>query len=618
MPRSVSRRTFLKSASTATAAAAVAVSDAQAKRTSRSCDDAVMGRMTGAQALVEALHRECVPCVFGIPGAQANELWDAFKTKGLDYLLCTHEFSASMMADGSARATGRPGVVCVVPGPGITNALTGIGEALLDSSPLVVLAGDVARGRDYRAFQVHDLPQAELLKPVTKATFSIASVEEIPAVTRHAMRLAASGEPGPVGVVIPYNLLIESASYNVPGPADIGIEVDDDATLRALRLISDRSLRVGIYAGQGCMDYSASLAALAEMLDAPVATSVSGKGVLRDDHPLAVGWGYGTQGTRTAEKAFKDVDLLLAIGVKFSEVSTAFYSQPKIRRAIHVDANKNNLGRVIDTDVCVASDAGLFLERVLAESAHLCRAPSDARRKRIAKLRAADQQRYVKCHAKCGCDPMHVVLALRRHASPDAMTFVDVTMTEHWAAEAFPVRMSRTYFNPTDNQAMGWSIPAALGAQRVHPGRQTIALSGDGCLLMSAMELSTASREGLPLKLFLLDDGAYHYMQELQQSAYRQTTATVLPKIEYAALAAAFGIEYREIRSSASLNDGVAEALAQDGPVLVRINTDYGDRPCRWIDTVRGRYIDELTPAQQMRFLGRITARTVSRRTRND
>lgn len=615
MPRTVTRRTFLKSASAATAVSAVAVTPAEAKKV---CSDAIMGRMTGAQALVEALQRECVPCVFGIPGAQANELWDSFKSKGLDYLLCTHEFSASTMADGAARATGRPGVLCVVPGPGITNALTGIGEALLDSSPLVVLAGDVARGRDYRPYQVHDLPQADLLKPVTKETISISRVEQIPAVTRHAMRLAASGEPGPVGVVIPYNLLIESASFNVPGPADIGIEVDDDATDRALRLLSDHSLRVGIYAGQGCMDYADTLAAVAERLDAPVATSVSGKGAMNDDHPLAVGWGYGTQGTRTAEKAFKDVDLLLAIGVKFSEVSTAFYSQPKIRNAIHVDANKNNLGRVIDPDVCVASDAGLFLERVLADSAHLCRTPSDHLRKRIAKHRAADQQRYIKCHAKSACDPMHVVMALRRHSSPDAMTFVDVTMTEHWAAEAFPVRMSRTYFNPTDNQAMGWSIPAALGAQRVNPGRQAISLTGDGCLLMSAMELSTAAREGLPLKLFLLDDGAYHYMQTLQESAYRQTTATVLPSIEYGALATAFGIEYREIASGAQLDDGVAEALALDGPVLVRISTDYGDRPCRWIDTVRGRYIDELTPAQQMRFLGRISARTVSRQTRND
>lgn len=619
MPQTISRRTFLKSASASSVAAAAVLDEANAKGLFRKpCPDWIVGRMTGAEAAVEALQKEGASVVYGIPGAQENELWDVFKSKGIDYLLCTHEFSASMMADGCARAAGRPGVVCVVPGPGVTNALTGIGEALLDSVPMVVLAGDVARGPEDRAFQVHDLPQADLLRPVTKQTLQVASVEQIPAVTRHAMRLAASGEPGPVAVVVPYNLFIESANYNLPPPADPGVPVDEDAANRAFRLLSQRSLRVGIYAGQGCMDYSTSLAAAAEMLDAPVATSVSGKGAISDFHPLAVGWGYGPQGTRTAEKMFKSVDVVLAVGVKFSEVSTGFYSIPRTKHLIHVDANPANLGRVVDADVCVASDAGIFFDRLLSESRCLARPRNDAKRSRIAKLKAQDCAEYARSYARCGCDPMHVVRAVARNASPDALTFVDVSMTEHWAAEAFPVRFPRTYFNPTDNQAMGWSIPAALGAQRVFPGRQTIALAGDGCMLMSAMELSTAAREGLPLKLFVLDDGAYHYMQQLQESAYRRTTATRLARIDYAALAAAFGVEYREATSNRALDAVAAEALASPGPTLIRVATDYGERPCRWIDAVRKRYIDELTPAQQMRFLGRITARTVSRRNDSD
>src|SRR5579872_649199 len=156
----------------------------------------VFGHMTGAEALVEALLAEGVGCVYGIPGAQENELWDTFKDKGLPYLLVTHEFSAACMADGYARSTGRPGVLAIVPGPGVTNSLSGIGEALLDSVPMVCIVGDVARGDKYKPFQVHELPQAGLLRQVTKAVFEVGCAAEIPGAVRQAFRLAQFEEPG--------------------------------------------------------------------------------------------------------------------------------------------------------------------------------------------------------------------------------------------------------------------------------------------------------------------------------------------------------------------------------------------------------------------------------------
>src|ERR1051326_1516203 len=143
--------------------------------------------------------------------------------------------------------------------------------------------------------------------------------------------------------------------------------------------------------------------------------------------------------------------------------------------------------------------------------------------------------------------------ALRRCPCPDALVFVDVTVSEHWAAEVFETVLPRTYFNPTDNQAMGWSIPAALGAQQIHPGRQTVTVTGDGCLLMTAMEISTATRAGLPVKFFVLDDQAYGFMQKLQKPAYLRTTATILAHLDYAALAKAFGVAYQEISTTREL-----------------------------------------------------------------
>jgi acetolactate synthase-1/2/3 large subunit len=616
MPPEISRRTFLQATSAGVLASTV--TDAPPAEAGRSAVAAVHGHMTGAMALVETLLLEGTRCVYGIPGAQENELWDSFKARGLDYLLCTHEFSASCMSDGYARSTGQPGVCCIVPGPGITNALTGIGEALLDSVPMVVLAGDVARGPDAHPFQVHSLDNVGLLRPVCKEVFLVECVEEIPAKTFQAFRAAMSGEPGPVGVVIPYDLLIQASHFHCEKPYEVITACDEEATQRAIRLLSQRSLRVGIYAGQGCMNYSDSLTSLAEMLDAPVATSVSGKGVINEQHPLAVGWGYGTQGTLVAEKAFKEVDLVLALGVKYSEVSTAFYAVPQIKHAIHVDAHQPNLGRVIEPDVCVHSDAGLFIDRLLAEEACLRRPCDSALRSKIERIKLTSYKRQMKSHASCGCDPMLLVDSISRQSPCDTMVFVDVTMSEHWAAETYTVTQPRTYFNPVDNQAMGWSIPAALGAQRVFPGRKTVTITGDGCLLMSALEMSTAVRECLPVKFFILDDGTYHYMQELQESAYKRTTATVLANVQYPALATAFGLEYREIRCDANLDDGVLEALSIPRPVLIRVLTDYGNRTCRWIDTVRGRYIDELSMGQQLRFLRRIGGRSVALRREND
>ena len=280
--------------------------------------------------LVDAARRG-LRCVCGIPGAQENEIWDALKTKHLPYLLTTHEFSASTMADGYARSTGKPGVLCIVPGPGLTNALTGLGEALLDSIPMVCIVGDISNARNARPFQVHALNHVALLEPVTKRVFTATSSADIPSAVRHAFQLARAGEPGPTAVVIPFNLLLEAARHN-SGPLEpIALPFDEQACRRAIQALCDRRKRVGIYAGLGCMDYAQELARFAELLQAPVATSMCGKGVISETHPLSVGWGYGPQGTRTAEAVFRDqVETVLAIGVKFNEVSTGFFSLPDI------------------------------------------------------------------------------------------------------------------------------------------------------------------------------------------------------------------------------------------------------------------------------------------------
>jgi acetolactate synthase-1/2/3 large subunit len=578
----------------------------------------VSGHLTGAEALTEALLVEGVECVYGIPGAQQNELWDTFKSKHLPYLLVTHEFSASCMADGYARSKGKPGVICVVPGPGLTNSLSGIGEALLDSVPMVCVVGDVANGERFHPFQVHALPQVGILQHVTKQVFHVQNVAQIPNAVRHAYHLSMAGEPGPVGVVIPYNLLIEAHHYHCGPVAPAPVPWDDTQFHRAMTLLSNRHHQVGIYAGMGCMRYSEELVRLAETLQAPVSTSISGKGAMPENHPLAVGWGYGPQGTRTAEQTFRSVDVVLAIGVKYAEVSTGFYSIPQSRHLIHVDINPNNLGQIMQTEVCVNTDAGLFMQRVLEQANCVRRSPNTRLTNLISRRKSNERGSNQHCYAQCGADPMLFLSTLRQCTCPDVMAFVDATVSQYWATEVFTTFGPYSYFSPSNNQAMGWSIPAAIGAQRVNLGRQTITITGDGCMLMSAMEMSTAARANLPVKFFILDDQAYHYMQLLQEPAYLRTTATILARLDYRALAEAMGLAYQEITGNQDLEARIRGALLHDGPVLVRVLTDYRRRPVRWIAAARDRYVQELTAQQRLRFLARIGSRALDFRPDND
>jgi acetolactate synthase I/II/III large subunit len=274
---------------------------------------------------------------------------------------------------------------------------------------------------------------------------------------------------------------------------------------------------------------------------------------------------------------------------------------------------------VLKTDVCIHADAGIFLGRLLACGDGVRRAPDNFLIGRIRELKAESSRELCSVPAgKCGVDPLALVAALRRGLPADALLFSDVTASEHLAAEYYQVDMPRTYFNPVDNQAMGWSIPAAIGAQKVNHGRTVATLTGDGCALMSGLEISTAARDGLPVKFFILDDHAYHYMQMLQKPAYLRTTATILARMDYAALARALGVGYVEVLAQAELDAKIHDAVSYPGPVLVRVATDYGNRKIRWIEAVRKRYTKDLTAAQKAHFLARIGSRAIHHDTQSD
>jgi acetolactate synthase I/II/III large subunit len=619
----LNRREALGTLGIVGAAAAVSVSGAQAQASHVQLGrfarrHGVRGRMTGAQAAAASLWCEQVRCVFGIPGAQNNELWDAFKAYGVPYLLVTHEASASVMADAAARATGEVGVFSVVPGPGLTNALTGIGEALFDSIPVVGIVTDVNRAAGAPVGQVHGLPNDALLRPVVKTLIPVRHQAEIPGAIFQAFRVARSGEPGPVAVLIPYPLYLEVWDYDQPVPPPFPVAFDEAAYRQVICHLQDCRRRVGIYAGLGCVDASPSLTAVAELLQAPLATSVSGKGTIPDGHPLAVGWGYGKQGTRAAEAAFKDVDLVLAVGVRYSEVSTANYAIPRHDLLIHVDANPQNLGRNVAAHVGLCSDARVFLDRLLADAPAIRRPPSPPLWQKIHRLRQVDRCEAATVKIAPCVDPMFFMSQLRSALGPDELIFVDVTASTHWASEAIEVQGPRRYFTPADNQSMGWAIPASIGAQKVRPDRQVVCVTGDGCFLMSAIEMSTASRAGLPVKFFVFDDGAYHYMQMLQKPALRRTTATEIARIDYAAFARGVGVGYNQIACNADVLPGIQRALTSAGAILTHVLVSYEGREIRWLNALRSHYIENLSTRQKVLMAARIGVRTVTSRPDSD
>jgi acetolactate synthase-1/2/3 large subunit len=578
----------------------------------------VQGKMTGAQAVAASLACEGVPCVFGVPGAQNNELWDALKARGVPYMLVANEFSASIMADASSRATGAIGAFAVVPGPGLTNAMTGIGEALYDSIPIVGIITDIDRSPRAPVGQVHGLANAAIVRPVVKAAIEVRHQAEIPGAIFQAFRVAASGEPGPAVVVIPFPFYQEVWDYDQPVPPPYPVPFDEAAYGRALAHLADRRRRVGIYAGLGCIDAGPALTAVAELLQAPVATSVSGKGCIPDAHPLAVGWGYGKQGTRAAENAFKDVDLVLAVGVRYSEVSTANYAIPQPGTLIHVDINPQNLGRNVPTHVCVHADARVFLDRLLADGNTIRRPPCPGLWQDIRKWRQVDRCEARTVRIQPCVDPMFLLAQLRDVLGPDELVFVDVTASTHWASESIDAQGPRRYFTPADNQAMGWAIPAAIGAQRVRPDRRVACVTGDGCFLMSAIEMSSAARAGLPVKFFVLDDGAYHYMQMLQEPVYRRTTATDIARIDFAAFAQAVGLTFNQIACNADVLPGLQRAIATPGPVLTQVLISYDGREMRWLSALRSQYIKKLPNSQKVRLATRIGVRTLARQPDSD
>jgi len=562
---------------------------------------------SGAELVIKALKASGVERVFGIPGVQNLELFDALREAALETVLVTHELCASFMAEAHSRVTGKPGCCVLVPGPGLTNALTGIGEALLDSSPMVVIIPGARTDAPYK-FQLHQIAQGDLARPITKAVIRAERAEDVYPGIRRAFTTALAGEPGPVVVEIPYNLFMAHAELTEPPPAERPPDPDEKVLEEILRLIR-QAKRVGIYAGFGASEARDDLRRLAEILQAPLATTLGGRGVIPEDHPLSVGFGFGPSGTAIAEEVFGECDLVLAIACKFGEVATGAYSLKAPEKLIHVDINPDVFGKNLPATLTLQADARAALRRLVEQLEREPRPPDAALVKRIADYRAefaAEVERAPFWDSSV--NPARLLWELRKLLPRDAIISTDSGGHQFWVAEYFPVYERRSYLTPTDYQSMGYSMPAMIAATLAFPSRQVVGVVGDGSFLMTGPELVTAARLGLNPVVLLFNDGELGIIREAQQTIFKRTSAIQLRNPDFEALAKAYGAGYFRISNDQEIGPVLQKALAARQLVLLDARVEYREMT-RYFKGASAAVVSRMPVGQKLRMAGRLLRR---------
>ncbi len=574
-------------------------------------------KKTGAALARFALEQLGVSHTFGIPGVHNTELYDELNASPhIQPVLVAHECGAAFMADAFSRTGQRIGTLVIVPAAGVTHAASGIGEAGLDGIPMLIISGGI-HSENGRQYQLHDIDQHALLKPITKATFRILSHAEVIPTLYEAYRIATGGEPGPVFVELPYNIgnflgEVEDMPLFQPAPP---AAVADQQTLRemARQLVAAR--HPGLFLGWGAMAAQRELIELAEWLGAPVCTTLQGLSAFPANHPLHVGMGFGAYAVPAAEQAFAACDCLLAVGTRFSEIPTGSYSMPVPEQLLHIDINPQVFNANFPASLCLAGDAALIIPALLGEVRALLGQPrSSSLPAQIARDKAAYLQQWLQHDSGSRVNPAVFCQALRAQLADDALVVADDGNHTFLLAELLPIHGPRGFISPSDFNAMGYCVPAVIGAKLANPQRQVVGVVGDGALRMTGLELVTASSLQLGVPLFVFNDGELSQIAQAQEIPYNRKTCTVLKPLNLAALAEATGAAFLSIESNAECAAGIAQAmqLAEAGqPVLVDVRIDYSKRT-RFTEGVVKATLKRFTPRDKVRVIGRALWRRVT------
>jgi len=540
-------------------------------------------KKTGAWLVRHALEALPVSHTFGIPGMQNTAIYDELDSSPrIRPLLVTHEGGASFAADGLSRSSDRVGVCLLVPGAGISNAMSGICEALVDGVPLLVLAG-APRLDSGKSYQLHQIDTRKLVAGAVKGSWHPASHAEIVPAIFEAFRLATSGCPGPVLVEIPAELqLFEGEVGDLPAFVPAVPRAPEAALIAKAVALLKSAKRPGIFAGWGCRDAADSLRRVAELLEAPVSLTMQGYGVFEGTHPLHAGFGFGPSAVPAARKAFEGCDCLLAVGTRFSEVGTGSFGLPVPADLIHIDADASVFDKNYKSSLAIEADAGLALEALASalKAAGVSRSPDTSLRAGIAEGKAAYHRSWLE-RKHDGVNPARFLRTLSEALGEEGWLVTDIGNHAFLVAEHYVARRAGRIVAPCDFNCMGYAVPAAIGVKLANPGVPVAAVVGDGAFLMTGNEMLTARANGLGIVYCLFHDGELAQISQAQVLPYNRKTCTVLPDFDASGIALATGAAYIELVDDAAIEIALGEALAvaEGGrPVVLDIRMDYSKK----------------------------------------
>ena len=538
--------------------------------------------MSGAQAIIASLEAEGVDTIFGYPGGQAIKIYDAlYDSKKIRHVLARHEQGATHMADGYARATGKVGVVLVTSGPGATNTVTGIATAFMDSVPLVVITGQVTRGViGTDAFQESDI--VGITMPVVKHSFLLQSCDDLTRTFREAFYIASTGRPGPVLIDIPSDLSGSQMVFHYPDSISIPsykptYKGNAKQVRQAANLI-ESAKRPLIYAGGGIVSSHAcaELTQLAEHMRIPVVTSLMGKGAMRCSNPLNLG-PVGMHGSKYANMAVTECDLLIAVGARFSDRVTGKVSEfAPHAKIIHIDIDPAEIGKIIDPAVPIVGDAKVVLGAICDRLAKDGAAPIDQEwEKTVFSWRdrwpfyAADFADYPDKIA-----PEIVLSKLSDKLDPEAsIVTTEVGQHQMWAHQNIHREHARTFISSGGLGTMGFGFPAAIGAQIGCPQDQVVCIAGDGSFQMNSQEMATAAINRVPLKVVIIDNRALGMVHQWQSLFYdhRFSFTELDANPDFVKLADAYGWQAMRIEHPDQVDEALDTMLTSDGPFLLDV-----------------------------------------------